>query len=199
MFQEQATKESGQHAYRQEETRTTGYPVRTIGSDTAAGDYTMQMGMILQVLSPGVKYSKKADFCAKMSCVSSNSLEGLGGSTKENIVDYFFVLIRDGCDFMGHGKHNVKVWDWKEFGLPIFKPVCAGKRLALGAVSVSAGVIGGALVAAGITVIHVAAKGGCTTALNGIHHASLRMRKRSCVLLAVCRTITAKYIRHFEV
>jgi hypothetical protein len=25
------------------------------------------------------------------------------------------------------------------------------------------------------------------------------MRKRSCVLLAVCRTVTAKYFRHFEV
>jgi hypothetical protein len=58
--------------------------------------------------------------------------------------------------------------------------------------------VGGTLVAAGVTLLQVAAEGGGPAEFDGAHHAPLLARKRSCVLLPVRRTIAAEHIRHLE-
>ena len=82
--------------------------------------------------------------------------------------------------------------------MAVLEPLGAGQGLAFGAVAISAAMIGGALVAAGVTLLQVAAQGGSPAEFDGAHHAPLPARERSCVLLPVRRTIAAKDIRHFE-
>ena len=82
--------------------------------------------------------------------------------------------------------------------MAVLEPLGAGKGLALGAVAIPAAMIRRALVAAGVTLLQVAAQGGGTAEFNGAHHAPLPAGERSCVLLPVRRTIAAEDIRHFE-
>jgi hypothetical protein len=58
--------------------------------------------------------------------------------------------------------------------------------------------VGGTLVAAGVTLLQVAAQGGSTAEFDGAHHAPLSARERFSVLLPVRRTIAAEDICHFE-
>jgi len=82
--------------------------------------------------------------------------------------------------------------------LAVLEPLGARQGLTLGAVAISAAVIGRALVAAGVTLLQVTAQGGSPAEFDGAHHAPLPARERSCVLLPIRRTIAAEHIRHFK-
>ena len=58
--------------------------------------------------------------------------------------------------------------------------------------------VGGALVAAGVTLLQVAAQGSRTAEFDSAHHAPLPARERSRVFLPISRTVTAEDIRDFE-
>jgi hypothetical protein len=59
---------------------------------------------------------------------------------------------------MGQGKYDVEVNNWQEFGFSRFKPALSGYLLALGAVSVTAGMIHDTLSATMVATLDVAAK-----------------------------------------
>jgi len=92
---------------------------------------------------------------------------------EENPVDHFFVLIGEGGNLFRHGEDDVEILDGEEFGLTVLEPLGAGEGLALGAMAIAAAMIGGALVAAGVTLLQVAAQGGSTAEFDGAHHAPL--------------------------
>ena len=69
----------------------------------------MQMRMEKQVLSPTVKYGEKTDLRAQMLGIGSDGRQGLGGSSKQNVVDNFFVLVSDGSDLFGDGEDDMKI------------------------------------------------------------------------------------------
>jgi hypothetical protein len=133
----------------------------------------MQMGMKQQVLPPGVKDSQEADLGSQMFGISADGAQGFSRRAEKNAVQHLFVLVGDGGDLFRHGEDNVEVFDGQQFGLAVFEPLGAGERLALGTVPVSAGVVGGALVAAGVTLLQVAAQSGGTAEFDGAHHAPL--------------------------
>jgi hypothetical protein len=64
---------------------------------------------------------------------------------------------------MGQGKYDVEVGSGQEFGFSLFKPSLPGYLLALGAVSVSAGMIHNTLSPAMGTALKVASKFGGAT------------------------------------
>ena len=66
VFEEQAAEQAGQHAHRQEESRTAGDPALTVRADAAARYDAMQMGMEKQVLSPTVQDGEEADLGAQV-------------------------------------------------------------------------------------------------------------------------------------
>ena len=173
MFEEQATKQTREHTNREEEARTAGYPAAAVGSDAASGHDAMQVGMMKQVLSPGMKHSEESDLRPQMLGVRGDGLEGFGGRSKENVIDHRLVLIGDGGIFSGHGEDDVEILGGKELSLPFFEPLFSGQRLALGTVAISARVVGGTFMAAGVTSLQMAAEGGGAAELNSIHDASL--------------------------
>jgi hypothetical protein len=54
-IEKQSPKQAGQHTDRQKEALATSHPAATIWRQSAVGDHTVQMGMVQQVLSPGVQ------------------------------------------------------------------------------------------------------------------------------------------------
>jgi hypothetical protein len=67
--------------------------------------------------------------------------------------------------------------------------------LTLGAVAVSAGVIGRMLKPTGITLLEVATQSGCTTALDGAHDP--QVRKRQSMVLAILIAIVTEDVGQF--
>ena len=80
----------------QEEVSTTWHPPYTIGSHASGGQDTMQMGVMVGLLAPGVQHGKAANRRAGMLGVSGNVLEGLRHSAKEQPIEQARVLERQG-------------------------------------------------------------------------------------------------------
>jgi hypothetical protein len=67
---------------------------------------------------------------------------------EQQVVNHRLVLERQAGDGLGQGEDNVEIDDRQELLLAGTDPAGAGQRLALGAMAVAAGVVGGALEAA---------------------------------------------------
>jgi hypothetical protein len=63
-------------------------------------------------------------------------------------------------------------------------------------VAIAAGVIGGALIATGVTLLEVASQGRCATAFHGLH--DLEMRDRQRMVAAIGLAIGTKDIGQFN-
>ncbi len=59
-FQEQPSKQAGQDAHGKEESRQAGDPALVIGRKAAAGNDAVQMGMMLEILAPGMQDGEEA-------------------------------------------------------------------------------------------------------------------------------------------
>lgn len=75
---------------------------------------------------------------------------------------------------MWESKNHVERPCGQELGLLFFEPLGFSEGLALGTEARAAGVIGGVLIAAGITLVHVTAELGRATAFDGPHDLVMR-------------------------
>lgn len=67
LLQKEPAIETGEDFYRQEEPGSSRRdPPRTVRGETAAGNDTVNVGMMMQGLSPGVQYRDEADISAEM-------------------------------------------------------------------------------------------------------------------------------------
>src|ERR1700729_2205685 len=90
--EEEAAETARQDLDRQKEAWTAGDPTTAVRRDSPAGHDTMQMGMEIEGLSPRVQDTEKADLCPQVIRVCRNRLQGIGGRSKQQIVDLAFVL-----------------------------------------------------------------------------------------------------------
>lgn len=68
------------------------YPVRMIAGEAAAGYDAMNMGMMLQLLIPGMENAEETYLSAKVPRICSDLDQCLCAGTEEQAVDHFFVL-----------------------------------------------------------------------------------------------------------
>ncbi len=129
--------------------------------------------------------------------ISGDGTQSLSCSAEENAVNHLFVLIGDGGNLFRHRKDDVKVGNRQKLRLAVFEPLGAGEGLTFWTVAIAAAIEGRALVAAGVTLLQVAAQGSGAAELDGAHHAPLSARDGSNVLLPVRRTVAAEDTRHF--
>ena len=87
-----ATEDSTQHLDGQKEAIARGDPTPVIGGETASRNHTMQMGMVLEFLTPGMEHAEEADFGAQMAWIASDFEQGLGAGPEQEIIDDFLVL-----------------------------------------------------------------------------------------------------------
>ena len=130
-------------------------PTGPTRSQSASGHHTVDMGVVHQILAPGVKYRQEAYFGTEMLGIGRHLLECLCRCPKKDAVHDALVLNRQGTDFFRHGKDHVEVRDRQQFGLPCLQPGGTGCRLALRAVAVAAGVVLDPLVPTFVAALHM--------------------------------------------
>ena len=86
----------------------------------------------------------------------------------------------------------------EEFGLAVLDPFSARQRLALRTVTISAGPVANALVAALIALLDLPSQNCRPAHLNGGHDAPLRRGHRRAMFVSVDFAVTAEDIRHFQ-
>lgn len=194
--QEQVTELPGENPNRQEEPVPARDPAAAVGRQPAAGHHAMQMGVMQQVLAPGVEDGEEADLRPQVFGIRRDRVQRLGGRAEENVVDDLLVLIGDGGDLLGHGEDHVEVLHIEDLGAAVVQPLGAGQRLAFRAVPVAATVVRDALVPAGVALLDMAAERRRPATLDRRHDATLRRGQR--VPLTIGITIAAEHLRHLR-
>ena len=170
-----------------------------IRGDAATRYNAMHVWMMQQILPPRVQDRDEADFGTEMSGVGRDRAQRLGAGAKQHVVEHAFVLVRESRDGFGKREDDMEVLGLgKQLGLPAFKPLRAGERLALWAMSIAARVVGDALMAARVAPLDMPAERGGTTKLDRTHHAPLDTSEPLGMGLPILRTTAAKDVRHLE-
>src|SRR5713101_9977305 len=95
-----------------------------------------------QVLSPGVQEADDADLCAQVFAIDSDLQQGLRAGGEQQVVEQTRVLQGQHIEFVRHSEHDMEVAGGQEFEFASRQPVLACLCLALGAVPISARVVG---------------------------------------------------------
>ena len=82
------------------------------------------------------------DLCAQMFGIGSNRAECFGSDLKQETIDHCLVSVSDGADRRRQGEYHMVILDRQQIGLPGFEPTLGGAGLALGAMPVTARVVG---------------------------------------------------------
>lgn len=92
-FPELAAEYTTEYADRKEKVRPTcSFPGGPVQCQTAGGNDTVNMRVMKQVLSPGVKNTEKPDACSKMLRVGGDLKQGFGAGPEQQFVQHALVL-----------------------------------------------------------------------------------------------------------
>ena len=94
-----------------------------VRGESAARHDTVQVGMMHQVLTPGVQDGEEANVSAEMLGIGADRSQRLGGGLKEQVIDHRFVLIGDRRDLFGQRKDHVEVLTIEQLRLPMLDPL----------------------------------------------------------------------------
>jgi hypothetical protein len=100
------------------------------------------MGMQQKILPPGVQHADHPNLRAQMLGIGSHFQQGLSASGEQQIVEQTRVVQGEHIQLVGYGEHNMEVVRGQKFSFSCRQPALACLRLALGAISISARVIG---------------------------------------------------------
>ena len=120
-----------------------GDPVLAVGRETAARDDAVQMRVMNQLLAPGVEDGEEADLGTQVFGISSDRAESSGRGLEQQVVNHYLVLQGQAGDGLGQGKDDVKIDDGQELLLTGSDPAGFGQGLALRAMAIATGVVGG--------------------------------------------------------
>ncbi len=82
-----------------------------IGGQPAPGNDTVEVGMMVQRLAPGMQHREEADLRPQMVRIACHGQEGLGHGLKEERIQHPRVLEREWAEGMREGKHHMDVGD----------------------------------------------------------------------------------------
>jgi len=134
----------------------------------------MEMGMMVELLAPGVEHGKAPNLCTQMLRVPSDILECLRHGTQEQPVEEAGVLQRERPEVVWESKNHMAVGGLKEFLLAGGKPRGLRRAMTFGTATVAAGVVGLDLVATLVTLGDVAPERRCPTHRDGAQRPVLR-------------------------
>ena len=132
----------------------------------------MQVGVQMQVPTPGVQHSEETDLRAQVPGVAGDGEQGLDGAEQDPI-DGLFVVEGDLGNLLRHGKDHVEVGHRQQFGSALLEPVFAGQPLTSGTMAIPARAIHDVGVLAVVAPFDSAAQGGGTAVDDGLHQAML--------------------------
>ena len=106
---ELAAKYLPEHGNGQKESRVRSNPASVIEREPTRGDDTVDMGMNLEFLVPGVEHTEKADLSSEMCGVASDFEKSFCASTKQQTIDDFLVLQSERRQLMRESEDNMAV------------------------------------------------------------------------------------------
>jgi len=117
----------------------------------------VKVGVKQEVLAPGVKKRDKADVRPKLFGIGGDGGKGGTHGFEQKVVEGFRVLEGEGSQRVRDREDDVEIGNGEKVFEPIVHPAMAVGGLAFGAVAVAAGVVGDALMTAGIAGVDMAA------------------------------------------
>jgi hypothetical protein len=109
-----------------------------LGGEAAAGDQAMEVGMVHEVLSPGVEDGRETQL--GLEALPAELEEGGAGALKEQAIERGLVLEDERAQGGGEGEDPVEIADGQERAPLLLEPLAAALVLAGGAVAVAAAV-----------------------------------------------------------
>jgi hypothetical protein len=125
----------------QEEVWSTRHPLGPVGGQASRRQDTVEMGVMVELLAPGMEHGEPADLCAEMRGVPGDVLKRLGDRAKKEPIEQTRVLQRQGTQVVRQGKDPMDVWRVEHLALPGREPRGLGRAMAFGAAPVAARVI----------------------------------------------------------
>ena len=138
-----------------------------VRGESAGRNDTVDVGMQEQVLSPGVERADDADLRSQVFGIGGDFEQSLSAGGEQQVVEQSWIFQGQQVEFMGHGKDHMKVAGGQKFAFPCRQPAFPCLCLALGAVSVSARVVGDGLITAARALVAMSTQGSGAAALNG--------------------------------
>src|SRR5579863_1101954 len=84
-------------------------PASVARGQTTGGKYAMDMGMVLELLIPGVEYAEEADLGAQMLGIASDFEEGFSAGAEQQVIDDLLVLQGQWRQFPWKSENNMHV------------------------------------------------------------------------------------------
>ena len=97
----------------------------------------MQVGMEMQVLTPGMQHGEKADGSAEVFGIGGDGEQSFRSGLEQNGVNLSCVLKRQSADLLGKREDDVEIRNRQELRLPFSEPLGAGRGLALGTTAIA--------------------------------------------------------------
>ena len=122
----------------QEEVRPTREPLGPVRRQASRRQDTVEMGVMVELLAPGMEHGEPADLCAEMLGVPGDVLKRLRDRAKEEPIEQTRVLQRQGTQVVRQGKDPMDVWRVEHLALPGREPRGLGRAMAFGAAAMPA-------------------------------------------------------------
>jgi len=192
--QEVVFEEGREDADGEQESRTGGNPVLMLERETSGWDEAMDVGMVEEILSPGVEDGEKTDIGAQVKRIASQSLQGAGDGGEELGIEQTLVGKEDRTQRFGDCKDKVEVGDGEQIALTGGQPLLTTMTETLRTVPVATGLVRDVLMAATITLMEIAAQGAGSTKGQITQDFSLLQRSGMSALVSV--PVSAKDLGH---
>jgi hypothetical protein len=138
-FDELAAEHFTENSLGEKEAKAPGmHPVRVIPREAARSDDAVNVGVVLQLLVPGVEHAEEADFGAEMPGIGGYLKQRLRARAEQQTINQFFVLQGERSQLMGKREDDMSVGRCEQFGASRCQPAVARLALTLRAVPVSA-------------------------------------------------------------
>ena len=133
-----------------------------VRSESAGSKHTVNMGMMLQPLVPGMEHAEEADLCAKVLGIASDLKQGLSAGLKQQVINHLLVLQSERSKLVRQREDNMHVGRRQKLPFARLQPALACVALALGTVPVAARVVGdgGSMSAVGTAITMAAERSG---------------------------------------
>ena len=112
-----------------------------VGSESAGGNYAVNVRMMLQLLIPGMEHAEEADLGTQVTRIAGDLQEGLRAGAKQQVVDHPLVLQCQRSQFLREREDDMDIVRGQQFPSPRLEPALAGVALALWAMPVATRVI----------------------------------------------------------
>ena len=96
-----------------------------IERQSAGGNETVQVGMMSEVLRPGVQHGKHTDACTEMTWIGGDLQQGLGCCAKQQVVTQTLVAECELSQLFGHGEDHMGIGHWQQAGGLLEEPAVA--------------------------------------------------------------------------